>query len=360
MKIALVITGLDFGGAEAQVVRMAIEYKRRGHFVTVISLTPPKQYAEHLKSLEIDVFSINLGNLTCVYREVLSYILYVRRLSPDVVHAHMFHANVFTRLMRPICDTHFLISTAHSTREGGRLRELVYTLTKNIPDLTTNVSRKSLELYEQKKLILKSKSRSIPNGIYSRLLSKRRVRSEQNIFTFLAVGRIVWDKDYPNLIWAAKLLSIQGYDFRVLIAGDGELRQEVDELINNLGLGERVVTLGLTREVYKLMDESNVFVMSSQNEGLPMALLEAATSAMPCVVTDVGGNSEIVRNGIDGFVVPPHNPFALAYYMSSFIRMNSDEMFDMGNRLKNRVDTLYGIDAIIDIWLQVYESRSGR
>jgi len=98
---------------------------------------------------------------------------------------------------------------------------------------------------------------------------------------------------------------------RLVIVGDGPLRMEVETLCKKNELTENVKFLGIRSDIPSLMSAVDAFVLASVVEGLPMVLLEAAACALPAVVTNVGGNSEIVEDGIIGFVVPPRDSRAL-------------------------------------------------
>lgn len=98
---------------------------------------------------------------------------------------------------------------------------------------------------------------------------------------------------------------------RLMFAGDGPLRAELEAQVNRLGLGQSVRFLGVRKDVRDLLAAADVYVLSSEREGLSMSVLEAMRAGRACVVTDVGGNAEAVAEGVNGLVVPPSNPKAL-------------------------------------------------
>src|SRR6185312_12907577 len=93
-------------------------------------------------------------------------------------------------------------------------------------------------------------------------------------------------------------------DVDLVLAGDGPLRPDLEDLARQLGVANRVIFLGVRSDVPAVLQALDVFAMTSLSEAASLTLLEAMASARPVVVTDVGGNPEIVRNGVDGVLVP--------------------------------------------------------
>jgi glycosyltransferase involved in cell wall biosynthesis len=118
--------------------------------------------------------------------------------------------------------------------------------------------------------------------------------------------------------------------------------------------------LGFRSDVPELMEAADGFLMSSAWEGLPMVLLEASASALPAVVTDVGGSRDAVLDGVSGFIVPAHDPAALASAMLRFMSRPVDERRRMGEAARDHVLATFAMDAIADRWDQTYRSLLGR
>ncbi|MEW6378178.1 MAG: glycosyltransferase family 4 protein [bacterium] len=99
---------------------------------------------------------------------------------------------------------------------------------------------------------------------------------------------------------------------RFMMVGDGQLRPQIRSLAQRLSLSDRLVLAGWREDVERILPELDVLVLTSLWEGLPLVLVEATAAGIPIVATDIDGNREIVRNGINGYVVPPRNPAAMA------------------------------------------------
>jgi glycosyltransferase involved in cell wall biosynthesis len=128
----------------------------------------------------------------------------------------------------------------------------------------------------------------------------------------ITVGRLTEAKDHGNLLEAWSLLEREGRAPYLLIVGDGELRDAVERQVAAQSLGATVRLVGARSDIDTLLRGSDIFIVSSRREGLPLALLEAMASGVPVVATRVGGIPEVLSDGHNGILVPPESPAALA------------------------------------------------
>jgi glycosyltransferase involved in cell wall biosynthesis len=127
-----------------------------------------------------------------------------------------------------------------------------------------------------------------------------------------AVGRLNGEKDYPNLLRAAQILVKERPDLYFVIAGKGELEQELKSMAAGMGIAERVIFMGHFHDVRKVFELMDIYVLSSTREGLPNTVLEAMAMEVPIVSTDVDGVKEAVSDQREAFLVPPQDSPALA------------------------------------------------
>jgi predicted N-acetyltransferase YhbS len=119
-------------------------------------------------------------------------------------------------------------------------------------------------------------------------------------------------KDYPNLLRAARELADRGLDFRLVAVGQGPLENETRDLVRQLDLGDRVILTGFRPDAVRVMTAADVFTLASKWEGLPVAVMEACALGLPIVATAVGGVREQLRGEVDALLVPPGDHVALA------------------------------------------------
>ncbi len=354
-------TGLHRGGAEMQLLLLAGELLSRGWKVTVVSIIPGGSLRSAFENLGCEVRSLRIKRMVPDPRGIVRLAGILRRERPAILHSHMVHANLLARICRLLVPVPVVISTAHSITEGRRWRELAYRLTDPLADLTTIISKAARERYIQVGAVPSQKLKMVPNGVLLERFGRDeglRASLRQDLalgdgFVWLAVGRLDVPKDYSNLLHAFYRLAS---DSVLLIAGDGPLRSSVAQLAADLGLSKRVLFLGIRDDVPKLMAAADAYVMSSAWEGLPMVLLEAAASSLPIVATEVGGNREIVCNGVNGLLVPSKNSAALAEAMLSMERLPDESRRTMGAAGRAHVSKHYGLSAVVDEWEAIYRS----
>lgn len=361
-KVILLITGLNYGGAETQLINLATRLKKHGWDVRVVSMLPPQAFTEELEAAGIPFATLKMRRGVPDPRAVIRLVKILRQWRPHIVHSHMVHANLLARITRIFYNVPVVISTAHNINEGGRWREIAYRLTDFLADLTTNVSRAAVNRYIQVGAAPKNKIIFVPNGIdtnrYRFNQSERlRLRDELRVaekFVWLAVGRFEEAKDYPNMMQALKKVISERSDVVLLIAGQGTLFEDIKGMAHSFGLDKNVEFLCVRRDIPELMSAADAYVMSSAWEGLPMVLLEAAACELPVVATDVGGNSEIVIHGSNGYIVPPRDPEALAAAMLKMMSLSEDERKAMGRAGRAHIEANYSLDRVVDQWERLY------
>ncbi len=128
----------------------------------------------------------------------------------------------------------------------------------------------------------------------------------------VSVANLRANKDYPTMLAAANRLVDDGVPVTFLTVGQGPLQEELHTLKDGLDLDDRFRFLGYQEDPIRVLAAGDVFCLSSRYEGLPIALLEALAMGLPAVVTDVGGMPSVVRDGVEGRLVPAGDPMALA------------------------------------------------
>lgn len=367
-RIVFVITTLGMGGAETQLVRLATGLKGRGWEVSVVSLISSGYIAQDLEQAQVPAISLEMRPGRPDPRAVLALARYLRKQKPQIVHTHMVHANLLGRVARLLAPVPVLISTAHNINEGPFWREIAYRLTDPWCDLTTQVSQAGLKRYVGVGAVPKEKIRFVPNGINSLEFSpdpelRARIRGElgwSEQFVWLAVGRFADAKDYPNMLQAFAKVHALRHEARLMIAGLGEQMEATRQLARTLGLNDSVRFLGLRKDISALMNAADGYVMSSAWEGLPMVLLEAASTGLPMVATDVGGNREVVREGQTGYLVPPKNAESLSTAMLRLMALPEEQRRRMGEAARAFVQEHYSLESVLTQWETIYAEQLRR
>jgi glycosyltransferase involved in cell wall biosynthesis len=362
LSVCFLITDLHFGGAETVVINLALILKRRGWTVKLISMMPAGERAEKLSSSGIEVASLNMRRGIPDPRAVPKLVALIRKWRPQLLHNHIIHANYINRFARLFVSVPVLISTAHNANEGGRWRMLGYRLSDFLSDMTTNVSQAAVDRYIDIGVAPTNKITFIPNGLntdefHPQAKTRNSLRNKLGIddgFIWLAVGRMEQQKDYPVMLRALAQLEM-GPKAQLFIAGKGRLEHEIRRLARELDIQDNVTFLGLRKDIPKLMNAADAYLMSSAWEGMPMVLLEAAATGLPIVTTDVGGNREVVIDGVSGFVVSSRNSDELASAMKRIMTMPATGRAKMGSAGRSYIEENYSIERVVDMWEDLYK-----
>jgi glycosyltransferase involved in cell wall biosynthesis len=295
----------------------------------------------------------------------------VRQWKPDLVHSHMVHSNLMARVVRLLAPVPALVQTIHNIYEGGPHLMAGYRWTNRLADSMTIVSEAAADRFIRERIVPRSLIRAIPNGVDVELFERvpparrqslRRELGLEREFVWLAVGRFEIAKDYPTMLRAFARVVRQNPQAVLLLVGRGSLQAETEALARELGLDRSVRFLGVRHDIPEIMSAADGYVMSSEWEGMPMVLLEAAAAAMPIVTTDAGGNAEVVQDGQSGFLVRPSSPDELAEAMLRLMQLPDSERRTMGARGRERVRSEFGLKRTVERWEQVYRevlSRKG-
>ncbi|MCX6623976.1 MAG: glycosyltransferase [Acidobacteria bacterium] len=153
---------------------------------------------------------------------------------------------------------------------------------------------------------------------------------------------------------AAIVLAGKYPDLRFLVAGDGGSKQELEEHACRLGLGQRIVFTGFRSDVPDLLSEATISVLPSLSEGTSNTLLESMAAGIPVIATSVGGNLEVIEDGVSGLLVPPRDSAALA---AATCRLLEDEGLAsrLGQAGKQRVSELYSLSGLIHKTEHLYQ-----
>ena len=322
--VMFVISGLERGGAENQLVATAASLSARGWNVTVLSFLPSStsSWSSELENTGVSLLTLNASSGLRKYYSFVDAVRHIRRLKPDILVGFMFHGIMTARIAGRLTSVSANVSSIHNELDGS-FREFVMRVTDSLTDAVTVLSRHIASELVRRRVIALSHVQVIPNLVdvagFDTRVCRDRTRGEMGLaedqFLWLAVGRLSEAKDYPNLLHAFSALSQRYPDARLLIAGDGPLRSYLDSMIQRLGMEDLVRLLGLRLDMPNLYAASDALVLSSAWEGMPVVVLEAMASATPVVATSVGAVPEVVSDGVSGLIVPPHDHEALANAM---------------------------------------------
>ena len=358
VNILYIITGLGLGGAEKVVCDLADQMSALGHQVKIAYLVG--EVLVRPNSIHIEIVPLGLHSLYDFYSASKKYRKLIQDFQPDVVHAHMVHANIFARLSRLFVRVPRLICTAHSNNEGGRVRMIAYRLTNGLSEVLTNVSDSACQSFQKQGAATTNQIQTVYNGIdlerYT-FRSQKSLEVDKKNLQFLAVGRFHEAKDYPNLLHAIAIFrqNPQHKEYILNVVGDGELRPQIEALIEQLDLKDNVTVLGRRDDVPQLMQEADFFILPSAYEGFGLVVAEAMACGVFVIATNSGGVAEVM--GDTGLLVPPQDSEALAKAIEKAVSKTPLEIQENNLKARQRVEELFSLEASVKKWLALYEAK---
>lgn len=148
---------------------------------------------------------------------------------------------------------------------------------------------------------------------------RRELGLAEDAFVVIQVARLNRLKDHPTALRAIRHLAHDRPHLRLVLVGDGEDRRQLEQHIEELNLGDSVLLLGSRSDVPRLLQAADAFLLSSITEGIPLTLIEAMATEIPCVVTNVGGVIEVITGGETGLLAPAGDDSKLARQIQQLI-----------------------------------------
>ncbi|MFA5499523.1 MAG: glycosyltransferase family 4 protein [Candidatus Omnitrophota bacterium] len=355
MNILYVFHSLGMGGAERKNIDVAVAMKERGHNVYVAS--PKGDLEKDLLQSNIDIIGINisterktLASFINIYFRILSIVI---KNKIDVIHTIHRWPNFVCYYVCMVSGTK-LIWSDEVMLEGNKF---LTTYRDKVISVSHKCKKHLMEYFripENKIVVINNCVRPLPESTpleIGNFLKENGISNKARIAC--TIGRLAKQKGHEYLLKAIPKILSEVPDIHFIFAGDGELRNSLVELANNLMISDHISFLGQRSDVSVVYAASEVMVLPSLWEGLPLTILEAFSLAKPVIATNVGGNSELVSDNETGYIVEPEDPEALA---NSIIKILSDKnkCKEMGLKARNLVLEKYDYDKMISKIEQVY------
>jgi glycosyltransferase involved in cell wall biosynthesis len=249
---------------------------------------------------------------------------FFRRESVAIVHAHQYGPLLYSSLARLPARRIPILFTEHG-RDFPDYRRWKRVLANRLlltdKDRFVAVGRQVRNALIQFEGLPQDRVQVVHNGRDLRQFAPKQsirfqIRNELGLrhdaFVIIQVARLNRLKDHATALRAMSRLATQSLDTVLLIVGDGEERQSIQQTIRNLGLTGSVHMLGERSDVSKLLQAADTFLLSSISEGIPLTLIEAMATGLPCVATHVGGVPEVVDDGESGLLAEAGDDHQLA------------------------------------------------
>lgn len=375
MNIVHIISSLKIGGAETALFNLLSAHvveKQNTHSVVYFHDGPNR-----IKLEQLGIPTYRISGLFSLYDPIAFYqaLSLIKKLNPSLIHSSLWMANIFARLIGKmlkipvICDLH-----GRATDEG-RFRNTLDALTAPLATAQVAVSHSVYKAYREsvtKKVqnqyrdTTEKKITVILNGIDQKIcleraasspLSRKTFGLSSDDFVIGAVGRLEPIKSYDILIQGFNLFLQKNphqTKVKLVIVGDGSCRKELQSLALSLGISDKIIFVGGRQDAIKFYPIFDCFVLSSQSEGLSIALLEALCFGLPVITTNKEKRHDILEHGVHGLLIPPSNPQALGDALE--ILINNQHMQDAMKLCNKQLITTCGLDHTLREYKKLYNS----
>ena len=359
-RITLVISALSAGGAERIIVSLANHWVEQGRAVTLITFDDGPPYYPlddrvDLRQLDLPTYSRPLPKaLLSAARRVFGLRRAIKQARPDIVISFLGKINALTVLATRGMAVPVVVSERNNPdRQVFRpawhwTRKRLY----GLADRLVTPSQGVLDWFPEK---VKARGQVIPNPVD--LPSKIQPRKSVGP-GLIAVGRLEDQKGFDLLLQAYSKIVEQFPDWPLTIRGDGGRRADIERQRDELGLRDKVHLPGITEAPGAWVDEGEIFVLSSRYESFGNVLTEAMVAGLPIVSFDCPfGPGEIITDGVDGILVKPEDPDALADAMMTVMR--NDELRDRLGQTAQKNVRRFDRGRIMQLWDELVASLVG-
>ncbi len=387
MRILRVITRLNIGGPSIQAIALTTRLAERGHVTTLIHgrldrgegdmtyLAPQDASLTFVESLCRPISPLDDVRAFFTLRRL------IRDFKPDIVHTHMAKAGLLGRFAAILANVGRgkhrarIVHTYHGHVLDGYFSPMKTALFINLERLLAKGTDAIVAISPAIRAELSGNYRIgnarqyqvVPLGFdlsqfaavddQARAAARRELNIPPEARVVTTVGRLTAIKQHGLFLDIFKRVAANDVNASALIVGDGELRAEVESTVQALGLVDRVRFLGWRRDLATIYAATDVFLLTSRNEGTPVALIEAMASGVPGVSTDVGGVKDVINSAEVGLRAPFGDADTLAKHVAGLLA-DAPRRTAMGQLARERVLGHYSIERLVNDVAALYDRLS--
>lgn len=365
MHVLHVVLGLEIGGLEAFVLDLTRAYA--GTVTSTIVCLRSKGAIMAKDTSHVNIVRLD-GEEAFSWALVWKLCALIRREQIDVVHTHNPGPHLYGALAGRFCGKP-VIHTKHGRNYPDNRRKVYFNrLVTMLTQRIIAVSQDAEAVCRDIESVPARKLRTILNGTDTRIFSRRsgghdlrrELGLDDDIPIIGIVARLSRIKNHSLLFRSALELSRRGVRYLLVVVGDGPLEHDLRNEVVQLGLQDTVRFLGARSDVAQLYPQLDVFVLSSISEGVSLTLLEAMSCELPVVATRVGGNPEVVDDGVTGFIVE-ETPNGIADALERLVGSEDCASLrrSMGQAGRSRVEARFSMEQTAAAYMEEYRELIG-
>lgn len=373
IKIAFISIGLATGGAEMMLWKILSRMDRSVFEPVVIALGKRGPVADKIEAIRVPVYCLGMTART-PHRTFWKLLKLLNEIKPDILQGWMYHGNLAALLAAPLTSGRKSVMwsvrhSVYSLKYEKKATAAIIWLCARLSSLPVSIIYNSETSSRSHEALGYRKDRGIviPNGFDTAVFApsstaaadfRRELGLSDDCFLIGLIGRYHPMKDHANFLKAAGRLIKKYPDVHFVLAGDGvdESNAELTRMVEENGLSGAVHLLGRRDDLPYVTAALDIATSASFSESFANVIGEAMSSAVPCVVTDVGDSANIV--GTAGIVVPPRDPAALAGGWEKILNMSVAGRQQLRQAARERIMENYSLDCIVKKYEELFRSAA--
>lgn len=360
IKVLHLIETLGRGGAEGLITRALTNMDRNIFSPMVVYLFGESDMKKELDNGGIPVICLGMKSAYNCWRALLNLYSIMKREKFDIVHTHLFFANLYGRLAAGTAGVPIIATTLHNpdyTYEdngrisyrirrfidgysGRRYNKIFFAVSNFVKqDFQKNFGFKNIEVLYN--CVDSTKFSALERPSINGKRSEFGINDDETVI--LNIGRLHPQKDQKGIIEAFDIIHKRIQKCKLVIIGKGSMEEELKGEVIRLGLKDNVIFLKDREDVPQIMHCCDIFVSFSAYEGFCISLVEAMASGMPIVASDIGTFREIIRDNFDGVMVKRRNIEGLSESIIALIKDRERSKF-LGKNAQRRAAEMFNIN----------------
>lgn len=347
-RIFLFSLSLAKGGAENQLIKLALFLANNGYAVKVVYGLPHNDFKQKLSKAGIETKFINYKS----FSGMVKLLLFIKKEKPDLMISFMFGMNLICRMLKFF--TGIPLITSVRTNEISLLYFWLYRISFRIDTLSTFNSEYALKKFINQKLTNPKKSVLQNNAI--KLGEKVKGSIENDFFKLITIAHFRPQKDYKTLFAAIKILKDMNISLKLIVLGHKFGLKWPEEELRKLKIEKMVSIVGFVQNIEVYLSTVDALVLSTLWEGTPNAILEGMAHKVPIISSKVPGCDSLVENAQCGFLFEKQNPEQLAEKIIEMIKLSKEERKVLGENGYKYVYENYREEVVYKKWLALIEN----
>jgi len=358
-KILIVVDTMAIGGTEKITAELANSFAERGYECLILILL------NNLSSVRlVDKNKVKVCTAFRMFKYDPSYLFKIRKIienyRPDIVLCQAlfsyFSVKIATLLFRKF-PMFLALHHTYNVKIKDRIFDIIYfTLLRLTSDKIITVYTRQMELFSNKYHIPLRQFICIHNGIDPDYFKNTNLSNDSRRLNIIHIANIREEKDQVTLLEALKILDEDFQEWQLIFCGKDliNMKYKFIKYLSSKNLEHKVTFIDYVDDVKALLANADVFILSSISEALPVSALEAMSMGVPCILTDVGGCSDIVDEGINGFLIPPKNPQVMADRLL-FLANNPNQLQRMRKEARTKIVTDFNFESMVNKYIDQFE-----